>query len=48
MLAEILGMDGVAAAAIAVAVLFGAKRIPEMARSIGRAQAEFEMGLREG
>jgi TatA/E family protein of Tat protein translocase len=48
MLAEIFGMDGVVAAAIAVAVPFGAKRIPEMARSVGRAQGEFKKGLREG
>ncbi|HUL85009.1 MAG TPA: twin-arginine translocase TatA/TatE family subunit [Actinomycetota bacterium] len=46
--AEIFGMDGVIVAAIAVAVLFGAKKIPEMARSMGRAQGEFKKGLREG
>lgn len=34
--------------AIAVAVIFGSKKIPEMARSIGRAQGEFKKGLREG
>ncbi len=35
-------------AAIGIAVIFGSKKIPEMARSIGRAQGEFKKGLREG
>jgi sec-independent protein translocase protein TatA len=48
MIAEIFGMDGVVVAVIAVAVLFGAKRLPEMARSVGRAQGEFRKGMREG
>ena len=33
---------------IAVVVLFGAKKLPEMARSVGRAQGEFKKGLKEG
>jgi len=34
---------------IAIAVLlFGAKKIPELARSLGRAKGEFRKGLREG
>jgi sec-independent protein translocase protein TatA len=33
---------------VAIAVIFGAKKIPEMARSIGRAQGEFKKGLKEG
>ena len=41
-------MDGAVVAVIAVAVLFGAKKLPEMARSIGRAQGEFKKGLKEG
>src|SRR5439155_2436876 len=48
MVAEIFGLDGAVVAVIAVAVLFGAKRLPEMARSIGRAQGEFKKGVREG
>jgi sec-independent protein translocase protein TatA len=48
MIAEIFGMDGVVVAVIAVAVLFGARRLPEMARSVGRAQGEFRKGMREG
>ncbi len=35
-------------AIIAVAVLFGAKKIPEIARSVGRAQGEFKKGIKEG
>jgi sec-independent protein translocase protein TatA len=35
-------------AVIAVVVLFGAKKLPEMARSVGRAQGEFKKGLKEG
>ena len=31
-----------------VVVLFGAKKIPEIARSIGRAKGEFKKGLEEG
>lgn len=48
MLADVFGPDGLVLAVIAVAVLFGAKRIPEIARSIGRAQGEFKKGMREG
>jgi len=29
-------------------VLFGGKKIPEVARSLGRAQHEFRAGLRDG
>ena len=48
MVAEIFGLDGVVVAVIAVAVLFGAKRLPDMARSVGRAQGEFKRGIHEG
>jgi sec-independent protein translocase protein TatA len=48
MVAEIFGMDGVIVAIVAVAVIFGAKKLPEMARSFGRAQGEFKKGLQEG
>ena len=30
-----------------IAVLFGAKKIPELARSIGKAKGEFKKGLQE-
>jgi sec-independent protein translocase protein TatA len=33
---------------ILILVIFGAKRLPEMARSVGRAQGEFKKGLKEG
>ena len=32
---------------IIVVLLFGAKKLPELARALGRAQAEFEKGKRE-
>lgn len=31
-----------------IAVLFGAKKIPELARSLGKAKGEFKKGLIEG
>ncbi len=31
-----------------IALLFGAKKIPEIARSIGKAKGEFKKGLAEG
>ncbi len=31
-----------------VALLFGAKKIPEIARSLGKAKGEFKKGLAEG
>ena len=33
---------------VIIAVLFGAKKIPELARSIGKAKGEFKKGLVEG
>jgi TatA/E family protein of Tat protein translocase len=48
MVAEIFGVDGVIVAVIAIAVIFGAKKIPEMARSVGRSQGEFKEGLEGG
>lgn len=48
MVADIFGPDALVVAAIAAAVLFGAQRLPELARSVGRARAEFQRGIREG
>jgi sec-independent protein translocase protein TatA len=31
-----------------VMLLFGAKKVPELARSVGQAQREFKEGTREG
>jgi sec-independent protein translocase protein TatA len=45
------GMDYGIVAIVAIVVfgaVFGAKKIPEMARSVGRAQGEFKKGLKEG
>ncbi|HSL10171.1 MAG TPA: twin-arginine translocase TatA/TatE family subunit [Actinomycetota bacterium] len=43
-----MGPEWIVVGVIAIAVLFGAKKIPEMARSVGRAQGEFKRGMREG
>ncbi len=40
--------EWVIVAIVALVVIFGAKKIPEMARSMGRAQSEFKKGLKEG
>jgi sec-independent protein translocase protein TatA len=44
---ELFGSGGIVILAL-IAVMFGAKKLPEMARSIGRAQGEFKKGLQEG
>jgi sec-independent protein translocase protein TatA len=43
-----MGPEWIIVGIIAVVVLFGAKKLPEMARSVGRAQGEFKKGLKEG
>jgi sec-independent protein translocase protein TatA len=43
-----MGPEWIVVGVIAVAVLFGAKKIPEIARSVGRAQGEFKKGMKEG
>jgi sec-independent protein translocase protein TatA len=35
-------------AIVAIVVIFGAKKIPEIARSMGKAQSEFKKGMKEG
>jgi sec-independent protein translocase protein TatA len=42
-----LGVQELWPIAIVVLVLFGAKRLPEMARSMGQGIKEFKKGLRE-
>ena len=43
-----MGPEWIVVGIIAVAVLFGAKKIPDIARNVGRAQGEFKKGIREG
>ena len=43
-----MGPEWIVVAVVAVIVLFGAKKLPEIARSVGRAQGEFKKGLQEG
>jgi sec-independent protein translocase protein TatA len=33
---------------VVILLLFGAKRLPEMARSLGRSSREFKKGMKEG
>ena len=33
---------------LVIALIFGAKKIPEIARALGRSSGEFKKGLREG
>ncbi len=33
---------------LVVVLLFGAKKLPELARSMGKASSEFKKGIREG
>ena len=33
---------------VIVLLLFGAKKLPEMARSLGKSQGEFKKGIKEG
>jgi sec-independent protein translocase protein TatA len=40
--------DWVIVGVIAVVVLFGASKLPEIARNLGRSSGEFKKGLKEG
>ncbi len=40
--------EWVVIAVIAVAVIFGASKLPQFARNVGKAQGEFKKGLKEG
>ncbi|HLB62540.1 MAG TPA: twin-arginine translocase TatA/TatE family subunit [Actinomycetota bacterium] len=48
MLAVSLGPTEILIIVALIALLFGAKRIPELARSLGRSQSEFKRGIKEG
>jgi len=49
MLAEIFGPDGLIVIAIlAVVLLFGGRKLPELARGLGSASREFKKGIGEG
>lgn len=43
----IVGQEWIILAVLAIILLFGAKKLPEIARSLGRAKKEFERGKRE-
>jgi sec-independent protein translocase protein TatA len=45
---ESLGLPEIIIILAVVLLLFGAKRLPEMARSLGRSSKEFKKGLKEG
>jgi sec-independent protein translocase protein TatA len=45
---ETLGVAEILLILAVVLLLFGAKKLPEMARSLGRSSNEFKRGLREG
>jgi len=43
-----MGPEWIVVGVIAIAVIFGAKKIPDIARNVGRAQGEFKKGIKEG
>lgn len=43
-----LGMQELVIVLLVVLLLFGAKRLPEVGRSLGRAISSFKEGLRQG
>jgi sec-independent protein translocase protein TatA len=43
-----MGAPEIALIVGAIIVLFGAKKLPEIARSVGKAKGEFKKGLDEG
>jgi sec-independent protein translocase protein TatA len=49
MLAEIFGPDGlIVVVVLAVVLLFGGRKLPELARGLGSASREFKKGIAEG
>jgi sec-independent protein translocase protein TatA len=48
-LAEIFGPDGlIVIAVLAVVLLFGGRKLPELARGLGSASHQFKKGIAEG
>jgi sec-independent protein translocase protein TatA len=43
-----LGVTEILIIVLVIVLLFGAKRIPELARSLGRSISEFKKGRKEG
>lgn len=43
-----LGVTEIVLILLALVLLFGARRIPELARSLGRSLSEFKKGRKEG
>ena len=49
MLAQIFGPDGlIVIAVLAVLLIFGGRKLPELARGLGSASHEFKKGMTEG
>ena len=48
MFAEIFSETGFIVIAIALLLMFGSSKLPDLARSLGRTRTEFEKGLKEG
>ena len=46
MFAELLGQD-MLILVVVIVVIFGASRLPKIARSVGQAKGEFEKGLKD-
>ena len=48
MIGEIFGEQGLIVVAVILVFMFGGSKLPELARSLGRAKKEFSDGLSEG
>ena len=43
-----MGPEWIVVAVVAVIVIFGVNKLPQIARNVGKAQGEFKKGLKEG